>query len=305
MKSDNPPRKHHYIPQFLLEQWTIGGKLYRYTQPIPGKISRYCKPAKATGFKEGLYKIPKLPDELAQEVEIKVMKPIDDLAAIAHRKLLTEEGFNKLTSNDRVAWVTFILALDLRTPDSFSAYKTAVTATYESDPKCCEVQAEYEKTKRPKDPDTYAEYLAINLPVTLEQEPFYALTNVIQNKELGQYIVNMHWNVLEISNGSFLLSDEPLLMLKGIKLWNGYIALPISPTKLFLATNNAATFLQIKGLAGSLLHKVNMQIVEGAKVFVAARDTDQEAFIQTHFGKNPRKSVIQHVAEQLSAKGAS
>lgn len=305
MKSDNPPKKHHYIPQFLLEQWTIGGKLYRYTQPIPGKISRYHKPAKATGFQERLYQIPNLPDNLAQQVETEVMKPIDDLAADALKKLLTKEGFSNLTHDDRIAWVTFIRTLDLRTPDSFSAYKKAFPATYTSDPKCCEVHAEYEKTKRPYDPDTYAEYPAINAPATLEQEPFYALRDVIQNKELDQYIVSMCWNVLEISNGSFLLSDEPLLMSNGIKFWNGYIALPISPTKLFLATNNAATYLQIKGLAGSLPHKVNMQIVEGAKVFVAARDTDHEAFIQTHFGKNPRKSVIQHVAEQLSAKGAS
>lgn len=305
MKPDNPPKKHHYIPQFLLEQWTEGGKLYRYTQPIPGKISRHHKPPKATGFQKSLYQIPNLPDNLAQKVETEVMKPIDDLAADALKKLLTKEGFSNLTDDNRIAWVTFIQAIALRTPDSFSAYKTAIAATYASDRKCCEVQAEYKKTKRPDDPDTYSEYLAINAPVTLEQEPFYVLSDVIQNKELGQYIVNMRWYILEISNGSFLLSDEPLLMSNGIKFSNGYIALPISPTKLFLATNNAATYLQIKGLTGSLPHKVNMQIVEGAKVFVAARDTDHEAFIQTHFGKNPRKSIIQHVAEQLSAKGAS
>jgi hypothetical protein len=29
MKSENPPLDHHYIPQFLLQEWTVDGKLHR------------------------------------------------------------------------------------------------------------------------------------------------------------------------------------------------------------------------------------------------------------------------------------
>ncbi|MFT8952916.1 MAG: DUF4238 domain-containing protein [Gluconobacter sp.] len=301
MKSSNPPKNHHYIPQFLLTQWTVNGRLNRYTQPSPGKIICHNKPTKATGFEQRLYEIPMCLASSAQDVETRVMQPIDDAAATTHKMLLTETGFNNLTVKHRIAWVTFILSLTLRTPDNFSAYLRTFNTIDLSNTQHRELQESYEKTKLPNDPDNYEDYLTAAHPEEMQQGAFYAFKYSIENKPLIHYITNMLWFVLEIPSGSFLLSDEPLLMSNGIKYSNGHIVIPISQTKLFLATNNMLTYLQIKNLNEELTRRVNMQIVSGARLFVASRDANNNEFIRKYFYKQPRKSIIQYAEEHFSS----
>ena len=88
MKSDNPPLDHQHIPQFLLQEWTVDGKLHRFQKPTPGKIVEHRKPTRAVGFRERLYEIPEYPPETAQSIEQGFMKTLDDTAAIAHKLLL-------------------------------------------------------------------------------------------------------------------------------------------------------------------------------------------------------------------------
>lgn len=293
MTSSNPPLDHHYIPQFLLKEWTVDGELYRYTEPFPGRIICDRKPTKATGFERRLYEMPLRAPEHRQEVESVLMSYIDTRAADAHKRLLKKEKFHHLDADQRSAWITFILSLTLRTPHSFRAYIAGVRAIYERHPLIVEVQKQYEEFKGPDDPLTYQEYLAINDPVEPEKAAFGMLPDVIQNKELGQYIIGMGWSVLEIRSGSFLISDEPVLISNGIAKSDGYIAMPISPTKLFLATNSGLTHARFQKLEGELVEVINKKIVERAKLFVVAHDTKQEAFIQSHFGREPIDSVIQ------------
>jgi hypothetical protein len=70
MNSANPPAKHHYIPQFLLEEWaTNAGKLWRFLRPIPGKLAVKAVSPAEIGYGRHLYATPGLPAETVQQVE--------------------------------------------------------------------------------------------------------------------------------------------------------------------------------------------------------------------------------------------
>lgn len=135
--------------------------------------------------------------------------------------------------------------------------------------------------------------MAINDPTAPGKAAFHMLPAAIQNEELGQHIIQMNWSVIEIYSGSFLISDEPVIISNGISKPDGHIAMPISPTKLFLATNNRQTYNRIFGLQKELVRKVNQKVVGRARHFVGARDASQKRFIENRFGREPAESVIQ------------
>ncbi len=299
MKSDNPPLDHHYIPQFLLHEWTVDGKLHRFQKPTPGKIVEHRKPTRAVGFRERLYEIPEYPPETAQSIEQGFMKTLDDTAAIAH-KLLLAKNFVDLDQAHRSAWTRFLLSLMLRTPDNLAAYKAGFAAVY--DTPTSDVQAKYEAQKAPHDPPTAEEFLKLHQPMAPLTAALTQLPHVMQNKGLGQHIIRMRWSVAEITRGAFLISDEVLITSNGLGKDDGHIAMPISPTKLFIATNNEKTLDTIIGMGDrELVKTANAQIVGRAKHFVGAHNTLQKRFIENRFGLAPQTSIAKLFAEKYGA----
>ena len=299
MKSDNPPLNHHYIPQFLLHEWTVDGKLYRFQQPKPGKIVEHRKPTRAVGFRERLYAIPDFPPETAQTIEQGFMKSLDDAAAVAHQLLLAK-NFADLDQAKRSAWTRFLLSLMLRTPDNLAAYKAGFSAVYNTPTP--DIEAKYEAQKGPHDPPTAEEFLKLHPPMAPLTAALTHLPHVMQNKSLGQHVIQMGWSVAEVHSGSFLISDEPLIMSNGLGKADGHLAVPISPTKLFIATVNEKTLRAIIGQGErEVVRMVNEQVVGRAKHFVGAHDTSQKRFIENRFGIAPMTSIAKLFAEKYGA----
>ncbi|MBE2993058.1 DUF4238 domain-containing protein [Sphingomonas sp. CFBP 13603] len=299
MKSDNPPLDHHYIPQFLLHEWTVDGKLHRFQKPTPGKIVEHRKPTRAVGFRERLYEIPEYPPETAQSIEQGFMKTLDDTAAIAH-KLLLAKNFADLDQTHRSAWTRFLLSLMLRTPDNLAAYKAGFAAVY--DTPTSDIQAKYEAQKGPHDPPMAEEFLKLHQPMAPLTAALIQLPHVMQNKGLGQHIIKMGWSVAEVTRGAFLISDEVLITSNGLGKDDGHIVMPISPTKVFIATNNKKTLDTIIGMGEpDLVKTANAQIVGRAKYFVGAHNMSQKRFIENRFGLAPRTSIAKLFAEKYAA----
>jgi hypothetical protein len=63
------------------------------------------------------------------------------------------------------------------------------------------------------------------------------------NDILGTHINAMRWAVIDVSASPIrlLLSDRPV-QIASLKEPSGFVSMPISPTKLFVATNNSAAF---------------------------------------------------------------
>jgi hypothetical protein len=64
---------------------------------------------------------------------------------------------------------------------------------------------------------------------------------------------------------------------------NGILSMPISPTKMFVAVNDAATLDKLRRAdPRKLVHHVNTFVVSRARRFVWAHDASQERFIANH-----------------------
>lgn len=298
MKSDNPPKDHHYIPQFMLRHWTNPetGLLQRFTQPVPGKIVVREVPTAAAGFEQHLYAIPGMKPEHAQQLESGFMKQLDDGAARAHA-LLVENKLNDLTVELKSAWTRFVLSLFLRTPRNLASYKEGYEKLLMTP--LPHVTAEYEKRKKLGDPDTYEEYVLKNDPDTVRRLAMTQLPKIMQNEGIGTHIINMQWWTIYPKDASFLISDDPLVISNGIGKKDGHMVLPISPSTLFVATNNRETLNEIVSMGQKEIKRLtNTLIVERATQFVAAQDRRQERFIRNRFGKNR----VEGLAQKFSAK---
>lgn len=128
------------------------------------------------------------------------------------------------------------------------------------------------------------------------------LPHVMQNKLLGQPIIQMGWSVAEVHSSTLLISDESLVMSNGLGKADGHLAMPIRPTDLFIATVHKKTFKTITGRGGrEFIKMVNEQVVCRAKHFVGAHDTYQKRFIENRFGLAPMTSIANLFAEKYVA----
>lgn len=303
MAANNPPTLHHYIPQFLLREWIVKGRLFRYLEPRPGKVVEHLKPTSAVGAKERLYEMSGVPAEMAQLIESDFLRILDNAAADAH-KLILAKNFAALNSKARSAWTNFILSLFIRGPDALAAYKAGFKAVYDKPNPA--TQAKYEAMKAPNDPPTVEEFFEKFFPDRGTTEAMKQFPGVLQNEDLGKHVINMGWNVLEIDAGAFLMSDAPLVMSNEIGRPEGHLTLPISPRHLFVATNNRQTLNWIKGMgAKAIVRRTNELVVGRARHFVVADDHRQRRFIENRFGKSQEKSIAELFSEKYMSPEAT
>jgi hypothetical protein len=82
-------RKHHYIPVFYLQQWADAkGRLLKFSRPYGNDVKHEPTSPRKTGYERGLYRVPNVPEHLAEIIEQKFMKRMDDLASAVLRDFL-------------------------------------------------------------------------------------------------------------------------------------------------------------------------------------------------------------------------
>lgn len=88
-------QKHHYIPEFYLEQWTSAdGRLVEFCRRPRRKkeivIARHTYPG-GTGYERGLYSITGMPDDLKDIVENKYLSQADGQAAVSLKQMINKK----------------------------------------------------------------------------------------------------------------------------------------------------------------------------------------------------------------------
>ncbi len=120
------------------------------------------------------------------------------------------------------------------------------------------------------------------------------IIRAIDNKAIGQAIIKMTWQVIDVNRSSktLLTSDRPVLIYN-LARPDGWIALPVSPTKLFFAFNSPTTLQALlKGTTLSLVERTNEQIVTRARRYVWARDPWQEWYVRQNMGKRKEQTPL-------------
>jgi hypothetical protein len=292
-KPHNPPWRHHYIPEFYSRWWTgEDGKLERYTQPRPGKMSvRRVFPSEV-GWARNLYLSPGENPGESQTLELNFFSKLDNAAAPV-LTALNEAGPPALDRNGLSTWSTFIMSLLRRTPANLAATKETGWRQWAAMVPLIEERFRLE-TGRNVDPEALRHVVEEMDRGGVDRTVMWALPNLMMSPRIGRFINNLHWTVVDLPPGapSLLLSDDPLARTNGLARPGGHMAMPISPRRLLLLAWDL-TVLDAVRQAGAreLARNMNKWVVEGARHFVAAQDRSQTRFIANRFGRDPKFGI--------------
>jgi hypothetical protein len=250
--------KDHYIPVFYLKQWNgTDHQLCEFSRQ-DGKINHQRIGPKGTGFMPGLYSVPGLPPEKARYVETEFMQKLDDKAARALRTMLAA-GTSDINLSDKcsVAWASFLYSLILRVPETMTTMQKQLDD--------CELKVQ----------EVLLGFLSPDLVV--------------------RELVAMQWRTKSLAAASctMLTSDRPVIMTNGFAHHEGHVAIPLSPTTLFVATRNVETYSKINAMSDDVTVKaVNSKVCEQAIDYVYGVDDRQLRFVANRLGRRIQSTPL-------------
>ncbi len=291
-KSQQPSR-HHYIPVFYLKRWAgKDGRVCEFSKPYKNLVKPRRTSPSGTGFVDRLYELPGVSDDQKQAIERYFMSPADTAAADAleHLHSIPQKKWNV---RKRSAWSRFIVSMLLRNPEElrrFEEYYKEDVGSVTDD-----LEEQYQNRRSEDQPATFAEYMRAIDPAYLSRTILTTITKLIDNPNVGEYINNMLWGVIncEASSYDLLTSDRPVVMTNGLNYDYSYIVMPIGRRKIFYATKTLDMATQLKKTpTNELVRNLNFTVVGQAKKYVYAADDQQLRFVQNNMSINGSPSLV-------------
>jgi hypothetical protein len=285
------PIKHHFAPVFYLSEWVVDHRVTRYHRPNGQVVASRIAP-KNTGYEEYLYSMQGVRPEQQQWLEKHFFSPVDSRGAVAHQLMLRGE-YHLITNEHRVDWARFMMSMQLRGPFALAEVKRLAEQNIRRQ---LDVHGDtdYEAIRKAGDPETLYEWTAKYQPLVLEDAHKRMLPNLIDHEGVGQYLINMHWSVIDVSDASrsLLTGDRPFVNTHGLKNPLTAVIFPLSPDRLFVATNGATQAAQVSAKSRSWLTKyANGHIVGCAVEFVIGCDDSQLEFVERHLRKSDEEPI--------------
>ncbi|MCW8088040.1 DUF4238 domain-containing protein [Sabulicella glaciei] len=273
-------KRHHYVPVFYLGGWVKDGKVCEYSRPHRDVVGKMKAPS-ATGYEIELYSVPAFPAGAQRVLEDEFFSKVDGIASKALTKMLQERlGPAALSPDLRSGWSRFILSLHYRSPARLAAlkikYKEFVSETAPA------YRDQFEARRDPDDKRTFEAFCTDLRHDAAERSWTRLFRSVIDSQRVGDFLNKMLWNVLTVSGSDrkFLTSDHPVVMTNGLDRPDGHLFLPLGPSRLFVATNTAASLEVIKRIGIRQLQRdVNDQVVRQAHRYVYGDDEGQVRFV--------------------------
>lgn len=296
--SNNPPRRHHFIPEFWSKRWTSAdGRALRYTMPVPGKIVARRKPPSAIGWRTALYEIPGYREQ-PENFEIRFFRRVDQQASDLFDLFENQSRIN-LNPDQLRSFSLFIVSLLHRAPAAVETLQksTVVTVTQ----LIVELREKYDIVRGPNDPLTFDEYYERYDDTMKLSHLSIVFASLLLSKNITSFISKLSWFRLKLESAkhSLLLSDDPLIRTNGLMKNYGHLALPISPKLAMVGLYNRRFFDQLSSMSpDAIVTEMNSRTVEAARDFVLAQNEKQDRFIRNRFGRNLRPTLIEQSANQ-------
>jgi Protein of unknown function (DUF4238) len=267
--------KHHYIPVFYLKQWRgTDGRVIEFSRPYKDQVKPRNVHPDGTGYVRGLYRMPGVADEHAEVIEKSFFAKVDDQAALALQKLLKTDM--NWSFELREFWTLFVLSMLMRSPETVADAFSSITRNLPKD--WARAQKQWEIDHPGEGP------LGDYNPTVAKQYSLIALRRFIANDEIGQLILNMVSGTIDLSQTPFRLvtSDRPIVMTNGLGYTDSHLAMPLSPTMLFVAANTQQTMDSLVRMHPLPLTFVcNKTTVRRATKYVWAQDHSHDELIMT------------------------
>jgi hypothetical protein len=283
---------HHYIPQFYLRPW-LGDdhKLQEFRRGYKDRIQTGRYGTLVTGCEEDLYTVPGVTEETKHNIERYFMSFVDN-AAVKARDMMLEDRIPQ-DPEIRHSWARFILSLVFRNPEELGKFKTDFKAKMLAP--LPEIQAKYERIRQDDDPPLFEEWMVKHDPTHTERESVLAMTRLIEHQNVLKLLRTMHWVVIDTSRVQrrLMTSDRPVVMTNGLVRFDGHYAIPISPTRLFIAFTSVAWAEKFTAWpAGKIVRDVNEAVIGQGRKYVYAVDKANFAEVKRLMGKREAPSFV-------------
>ena len=238
---------------------------------------------KATAFKNNLWALtrPVVAGMSQQAIETDLMSLIDNHAAPVRVKM-EQNGLKNLSITERQDWVRFLMSLKVRQPDIVSQIRTE--GAHNLSQNLLDAPEQYEALAEEDDAPTLEEWVEQHYPGLIENFGLSCIPKLVDNREVGTKILHLRWWLWDFCNAKheLLLADNPCIFTGEIDTPELTVALPISPTKAFLATRGDLTAAKLRQQSPStLVVKLNESSVLHARARVYARTDAPKRFIVT------------------------
>ena len=257
------PIRHHYLPVFYLVRWAgEDGKVCRFHRPFREVVVSRRIPDN-TGYEDRLYSLEGAPAGQEQRIETEVMNALVNSPAAPVLEKLIARGPAQLSNPEKSDLLRFFMSLQLRGPFALQELKTLALRNVRANLHRLS-DAEYEAIKREGDPPTVWDWAVENLKGFEADTHKHFLPGLIDHQGIGQHVMLMTWAVVDCADdGATLLTcDRPWTTTHGLGDARCTLAIPLSPTKLFLATNLPQTMERLLSVPRrQLVRSVNVNIV--------------------------------------------
>jgi hypothetical protein len=284
-------QQHHYLPQFYQRRWAAtDGRVFVYQRPHHHVVVA-PKSTKATGKWGGLYTVPGVPPERANELEDKFWLRIDQWGSDSLDVLESPDPAHaaKLV---RERWAIFVMSLFCRNPQQVARINTAAKDHYTKSP--TDLASNYAAMRRPHEPDSYEEFMALLQQPGISEFGAKILRSFTLNDAIREHVLAMDWHVVTLSNNPvpLLTSDNPVIRYKGLKDPDGLLMLPLGPNEFFVAFNRGEIdmrkWIGQSNSHGHFIESMNQYVCQKAIKYVYGSDDTQLAFVERFLPTEPQ-----------------
>ncbi|KIU31139.1 hypothetical protein SR39_18200 [Methylobacterium radiotolerans] len=299
MRPNSPQRRHHYIPEFYLKRWQLGGdRLLEFSRPRGSEVRYRWVSPKQTGYVNKLYFLEHLPAELQNDYEDRFFTPVDTKAARVLERFEARD-FN-LDTVARSSWARFIMSLTFRAPEMIEGLRQHLTHDlFHPSP---QREAAYRRRRQSGQPETLLEALELERnDGDIEHYTLDVAMGLADSRKIGQRLINMAWGyrVLPFNAPALLTSDRPTVWAQSLDDPQFRIFFPIGPKTVFWAANSPRTARAIQNADGETLAKaLNENLVRRAVRYVWGTSTRQHDFVQRCMGVNPPHTIPDTLIQQ-------
>lgn len=279
------PKKHHYLPEFFIQRWADAqGNVTEYRRPHTDLVLKKKHPA-GTGYMFELYSDHSKDDPVErQALELVFMQKVDALAADALAHLETQ-GTKPKDTDLQSAWSRFLMSLMHRSPERVKHYVEKVRE-YEEGTLNPGLKEKYPALRGPDDPPTFDEWLEAKGSVT-SALTVMLVRMLIDSENIGPVLNSMRWVVHQADGAfGFLTGDLPIMISDGIGHNRAFVILPIGPSRIFIASPDAAVIRAFTSqTANALQRALNDACVRQSRHVIIAHRDSQTAFVDRRFLK--------------------
>lgn len=295
---------HHFIPKFLLKEWTgTDRKLtYFYWRPDGILHDGRCGPG-GVGAEEHLYSQRRESGELDPEIEVDVFsKIVDDPSAPVHQQLLAGR-LGELTDTEKKAWSNFLVAQMIRVPSMVQYLLDKGRQLMLRDIEGIEPPDEI---KGQLGDLTLQQYLESDGSRLLDNASLRALRLIIESGTLNSVFLDSMWAVRDVSksNLDLVIGDRPLLQ-EGRMNEQYLFMLPLSPAVAFIVTNESQVAQNLSAeTARNVVMTFNKEATQVADTHVYATNGRQRPMIDRYLRKPVApddRHVVSGLREALAA----